>query len=98
MNMITRRLLEIVAMMLVGDGLLSMVDPKRHCGLWDFGPKACREFIEEFETHPNLTRILGAVEAVLGLVMAETLRPEKKESLMDRAQTMADSAVKKLKS
>ena len=49
---------------MIGDGLLSLVDPKRHCLLWEIGPQWCREMVDEFAEHPNIARGAGLVELV----------------------------------
>ncbi len=65
-------------MLLIGDGLLTLADPKRHCLLWEIGPKPCREFIDEFAQHPTMSRWAGLGEAVLGLFLAEAQKPAKR--------------------
>ncbi len=70
-----KRLLEFLGLLLVGDGVLSLVDPKRHCLLWEIGPKSCRDFIDEFAQHPASTRWLGAAEAALGVWLASEQKP-----------------------
>ncbi len=70
-----KRLKELLGMMMIGDGMLSLLDPKRHCLLWEIGPPPCREFIDEFVQHPGLTRLLGAVELGLGVWLASRQEP-----------------------
>jgi hypothetical protein len=71
-----KRLLDALGLLLVGDGILSLVDPKRHCLLWEIGPKPCRALIDEFVQHPRVTRIAGVAEAALGILLAEMQTPK----------------------
>ena len=70
-----KRLLDFAGPLLVGDGLLTLIDPQRHCLLWEIGPKPCRALIDEFAEHPKVSRWLGAVEIVAGVLLAETQKP-----------------------
>lgn len=70
-----KRALEVLGMLLIGDGLLSLISPRRHCLLWDIGPGPCRELIEEFADHPNLARTAGALETLLGILLASEQQP-----------------------
>ena len=70
-----RRLLETLGMLLIGDGILSLIAPKRHCLLWEVGPELCRELIDEFAEHPAATRVVGAAEAALGIWLASHQQP-----------------------
>lgn len=37
--MAAKRLREIIAIILIGDGVVGLLDPKRHVGLWRRGPE-----------------------------------------------------------
>lgn len=65
-----KQLLDIFAMLLIGDGLLSVLRPRRHCLLWEVGPRSCRRAIDEFVEHPTLARGAGALEIGLGVLLA----------------------------
>jgi hypothetical protein len=62
-------------MLLIGDGILSTLDPKRHCLLWEVGPEFCREMIGELADHPAATRLIGVAEAAFGLWLASQQQP-----------------------
>lgn len=64
--MLARRAKEVAAMLIVGDGLLSLLFPRRHVLLWTFGPRAYREAMEKFVAHPNATRAVALAEIALG--------------------------------
>ena len=68
--MLTRRILETLAMLIIGDSILCIVSPRRHASLWLEGPqwwhRAWRPFIE----HSAITRTLGAFGLGLGIWLA----------------------------
>lgn len=68
---------ESLAILMVGDALLTLVDPQRHCRLWMKGPEGWRNFIRLFVEHPNLTRGLALAELGLGVCLAERQKPVK---------------------
>ena len=68
--MISQRLKECLAMLMIGDGVLAMVEPRRHVRLWERGPNWWTAMAEPFEERPNLTRFLGAGEVAFGVWLA----------------------------
>ena len=66
---------ESLAMMMIGDALVTLVDPQRHCRLWMKGPEKWREMIGVFVRHPGITRGLALGELGLGMWLAEKQRP-----------------------
>lgn len=73
--MFGRRLVEGFAMLVIGDGLLCAVDPKRHVELWREGPGPWPEVADFFEDRPILTRLCGAGGVLFGLWLATRQRP-----------------------
>ena len=74
--MTTAHLKEIIGMLLIGEGVVGMVYPKRHVGLWAFGPRPWREFVEWWAERPRLLRAICAAEAAAGLwLVARQLPP-----------------------
>jgi hypothetical protein len=71
----TRRLKELLAIMSIGDGLLTAIDPQRHLSLWKIGPKACVGTVEALLRHPNLTRVLGIVATAASFWWASRQTP-----------------------
>jgi hypothetical protein len=65
-----RRIAEVVAMLMIGEGVLTLVAPRRHSLLWEFGPEGYKRAIEAFAEYPTLTRLVAAAEAGLGLWLA----------------------------
>ncbi|HSE22280.1 MAG TPA: hypothetical protein VLB68_11515 [Pyrinomonadaceae bacterium] len=66
---------ESLAMMMVGEAMVTLIDPKRHCRLWMRGPEKWKQFIQIFVEHPVLTRGLALGELGLGVWLAEKQRP-----------------------
>lgn len=70
-----KRYLEFFGMLLLGDGLLTMLDTRRHCVLWEKGPKAWRQAVSAFADHPNASRMAGLFETALGFWLARQQKP-----------------------
>jgi hypothetical protein len=60
--MVTRRLLELGAMLAIVDGVVALIAPQRHSLLWRFGPEGYKRTVEGFAQCPNLVRVLAAAE------------------------------------
>jgi hypothetical protein len=58
---------DLLAMVLVGDGVLSLMHPRRHSAIWKCGPASYRKFAGELEKHPQATRGMGLAFVALGL-------------------------------
>jgi hypothetical protein len=65
-----RRIAEMVAMLMIGEGVLTIIAPRRHSLLWGYGPEGYKRTVEAFAEHPTLTRLVAAGEAGLGLWLA----------------------------
>ena len=76
--MAARRLKELVAIALIGDGVVGLAAPRRHSLLWDFGPWWYRQALEALASRPGLVRALAAVEAVGGLWLALSQYPQER--------------------
>jgi len=66
---------ESLGMMMIGDALVTLVDPQRHCRLWMKGPEQWRQFINVFVQHPGITRGLALGELGFGMWLAEKQTP-----------------------
>jgi hypothetical protein len=71
---------ESLAIMMIGDGLVTLVDPVRHCRLWMKGPRPWQRFLNVFVEHPVITRGLALGELALGIWLAERQNPVTTES------------------
>jgi hypothetical protein len=58
---------DLAAMILVGDGVLSLLHPRRHSAIWKCGPASYQKFAGELEKHPPAARGMGLVFVALGL-------------------------------
>jgi hypothetical protein len=65
-----RRLKELLAMMMIGEGVIAAIAPRRHTLLWNTGPRPLRRLVVYFARRPQITRILGAAEVGLGYWLA----------------------------
>lgn len=74
--MAAKRLREIIAIILIGDGVVGLLDPKRHVGLWRRGPEPYREAMVAFSKRPWITRTLSAAEAITGIMIAHRQEPD----------------------
>ena len=72
---------ESLAMIMIGDALVTLVDPQRHCRLWMKGPEKWRQFVGLFVQHPGITRGLALGELGLGMLLAEKQKPVTATSL-----------------
>ncbi len=68
--MLGKRLKELLAVTMIGEGVVGLIEPKRYTLLWKFGPKPFQNMIETIAEHPTLTRISCGVEIGLGLCLA----------------------------
>jgi len=64
-------------MLFVGDGLVSMIEPERHCLLWEVGPEPCRKVMDGLVEHPTMTRGLGLLEVLFGMWLASRQEPRR---------------------
>lgn len=71
----TRRLIELFGLAMIGDGLLGAVQTRRHMRLWQTGPTPVRKTMEYFTRRPVATRLLSVAELGLGLWLAHRQRP-----------------------
>jgi hypothetical protein len=73
----TRTFKELCALTLVGDGVLTAINPRRHLGLtrWRFGPKACARTMDALGDRPRLARTLGLAAVGAGIWWASRQKP-----------------------
>jgi hypothetical protein len=64
------RFMEILAIGMIGEGIIGAIRPRRYMRLWRFGPKAYRNFIDALADRPQATRLMYAAEAGLGVWLA----------------------------
>ncbi|MEY2547612.1 MAG: hypothetical protein QOD64_194 [Verrucomicrobiota bacterium] len=71
-ELILQRLLEFAGLILIGDGLMGLLRPRRHSLLWHCGPQLAKAISEELADHPATARAIYAVELAAGVVLATT--------------------------
>jgi hypothetical protein len=69
-NLITKRILELAGLILIGDGLMGLLRPRRHSLLWHFGPELAKAVTEELADHPKTSRAIYAAELAAGIALA----------------------------
>ena len=70
-DLITRRLLQAGALVLIGDGIMGLIVPRWRSVLWRFGPEIARAASEELADHAITARCVYAAEAAIGLLIAK---------------------------
>lgn len=63
----------IVALSVIGDGIVAMMWPRRQLMLWKFGPKPYQRLTQSVADRPLLVRALGAAELAGGLWWARRI-------------------------
>jgi hypothetical protein len=79
-----QRMKELFALAIVGDSVLTAIEPTRHLTLWKRGPKRYSRAVEALIRRPKLTRALGVAGAVIGVWWASRQKP-KSWSLLRRS-------------
>ena len=70
MNLPVKMSTELVAIMMIGDGMLALLQPRRHMRLWNTGPEPWRKLCTYFEERPAQTMAVGAAFVGIGLWLA----------------------------
>ena len=69
-ELILKRLLELAGLILIGDGLMGLLHPRRHSLLWHCGPELAKAMTEELAEHPKTARAIYAAELAVGVALA----------------------------
>ena len=64
------RIKEVVGIMMIGEGAVGLLEPRRHVLLWRRGPGPWEHLMDVFVERPRMTRILAAMEVLFGLSLA----------------------------
>ena len=75
-NLAVRRVIELGALVLIGEGIMGLIKPRWHSLLWHFGPQVVKAATEELAEHPNIARGVYAAELALGVTIAALQTPE----------------------
>lgn len=68
-NSVSRILMQVGGLLLLGNGLMGLVRPRWHSLLWQFGPDLTHAMSEELATHPKTARAVYLAQAAAGLAL-----------------------------
>lgn len=68
-----RRAAEMAAVFTIGDGLLGLLQPRRHVALWRSNVPAVDLLVRPFAERPGRRRAYGALQIVAGIALASAL-------------------------
>ncbi|WP_210358049.1 MULTISPECIES: hypothetical protein [Sphingomonas] len=69
------RVVEMAAIFMVGDGLLGLVQPRRHVDLWKDEALGAEKVVAPFVDRPGRRRLYALVQVAAGLALAARQRP-----------------------
>ncbi len=69
-NTIATRCLEVLALAMIGEGIVGLLRPRRYSLFWKIGPDWLRTTVETLAEHREATRLLCAGEIAFGLWLA----------------------------
>jgi hypothetical protein len=70
-----KRAAEMAAVFMIGDGLLGLLQPDRHVGLWRSDVRAVDALVAPFGRRPGRRRAYGLLQIAAGIGLAAALRP-----------------------
>ena len=74
MSVALKRTAEMAAVFMIGDGLLGLLQPRRHVDLWKSEVTAVDLLIRPFRGHPGRRRLYGLAQLAAGVALASRLR------------------------
>ena len=74
MTLWPRRVAELMATFMIGDGLLGALQPRRHVALWEKDALGAEVTVAPFVDHLGRRRVYGAAQIGLGLLIASRLK------------------------
>ena len=66
----TKRIKDIIAMLLIGDGALTLIGARNRALVWRFGPEGLRKSASWQAEHPLLMRLEGMASIAVGVWLA----------------------------
>ena len=75
--MILRRVVQLIALLMIGDGVAGFFKPRWHSLLWDVGPKDYRKVMRHFAENPHTARWIYLGEVAIGALIASQQTPDK---------------------
>jgi hypothetical protein len=64
------RAAEMAAIFMIGDGLIGLLQPRRHVDLWKDDALGTETFVRPFVDHPGRRRLYAVVQIAAGLALA----------------------------
>lgn len=64
---VTKRALEVLGLMMIGEGVIGLLHPRRYSLFWKIGPDWMRNSMDTLAEHREMTRLLCVGEIVAGL-------------------------------
>jgi hypothetical protein len=74
MTNLTKRTAELAATFMIGDGLLGLLQPRRHVALWQDRAGGAEWTVRPFVGHPGRRRLYAVVQIAAGLALAARQR------------------------
>ena len=72
---LTARVAEMAAIFMVGDGLIGLLQPRRHVDLWKDDALGTEKLVSAFGDRPGRRRLYAVVQIAAGLALAARQRP-----------------------
>jgi hypothetical protein len=66
----TRKVNDLLAAFVIGNGVLDLIAPRERYSMWVFGPEGLRKVILWFADHPTALRLRGIARIGVGLWLA----------------------------
>ncbi len=70
MKQLGKRAAEMAATFTIGDGMLGLLQPRRHVELWQERAGGAQLLVRPFVDHPNRRRAYAVLQIVAGLALA----------------------------
>lgn len=67
---LTKRITEMAAIFMIGDGILGLLQPRRHVDLWKAKALGSERLVQPFVNHPQRRRAYAVGQIGLGLLLA----------------------------
>jgi hypothetical protein len=67
---IATRSLEVIALAMIGEGIVGLLRPRRYLLFWNIGPEWLRKTAKSLADHQDATRLMCVGEIALGLWIA----------------------------
>ena len=65
-----KRAKHFAAMVLIGDGVMAIVNPRNDARAWKTGPKLWHSLMGQLSERPGLTRVIGVAQVIGGICWA----------------------------